>query len=358
MKLIEINYTRTSQYKILIENGIFKKCGDLIRHYTTETEFYIVTVPPVKKLYYSQLMESFKHNGLKAHLIVIKDGERSKCQSVVDKILTYLSTKHAHRNSVLIGLGGGVTGDITGYCASIYMRGICYIHIPTSLIAQTDSSIGGKTGINTDFGKNLVGTFYQPAVVITDPELLSTLSEVEYRNGLGEVIKYGILDKDIFDFIEHNKERIALRDPECISTIIELCCHYKASIVNRDLFDTDVRVYLNLGHTVGHALEKITSYRYFKHGEAVAWGIVAACSIANQRGLLSSESMKRIISLMNYFKLLKPLPDFSMDELIEIMYGDKKRTSSLLTFVLPSDIGTVQVVDLDFGVRSCHTLWR
>lgn len=186
MKLFEISYNLISHYKILIERGIFKKCGDIVRHYCNETEYYLITVPPVKKNYLQSLTKNFMQSGISLNAKLIKDGEQSKCQVVVNTILRYLSLHHAHRDSVLIGLGGGVVGDITGYCASIYMRGIRYIHIPTSLIAQLDSSIGGKTGINTGFGKNLIGTFYQPALVIIDPDLISSLPEIEYINGLGK----------------------------------------------------------------------------------------------------------------------------------------------------------------------------
>jgi 3-dehydroquinate synthase len=348
MKSLTVNYAITSQYDVLIERGIFKTCGKLIHDYAEEKEYFIITVPPVKKFWYKILTEQFTKKGLKLFCKTIKDGERSKCQEVVADILKFLSHNKAHRNSVLIGLGGGVVGDITGYCASIYMRGIRYIHIPTSLIAQTDSSIGGKTGINTGFGKNLVGTFYQPEAVFIDPDLLSTLPEEEYSNGLGEVVKYGILDKEIFHFIEHNKEKIKKRDAGCVSTMIELCCKFKVTTVNHDLLDKNERAFLNLGHTVGHALERITRYRYYKHGEAVALGIVAACSLSFQRKLLKTDDMKRILYLMDYFRLLKPLPDFSIDDLIAIMHNDKKRISSLFTFVLPTGIGSVTMVsDVD-----------
>ncbi|OGF65092.1 MAG: 3-dehydroquinate synthase [Candidatus Fischerbacteria bacterium RBG_13_37_8] len=345
MHRLRIKHTHTSDYEILIEPGLFARCREIIQQQVPSDRYYVITVPPVKEHYLKLLKEQFVRNEIKLTVKVIKDGERSKCQATITTILDFLSTHHANRHSVLLALGGGVVGDITGYAASIYMRGIPYIQLPTSLIAQIDSSVGGKTGINTFHGKNLVGTFYQPSLVIIDPIVLSTLPEEEYCNGLAEAVKYGLLDKTIFEFMEHNIDEIQTRNSTCLLQLIVYCCRHKAKVVSHDLLEQHLRASLNLGHTVGHALEKITNYNYFRHGEAIAWGILAASFLAQQRKFIDSATLNRISNMLASFNLFKPLRKFSFSTLLDIMHHDKKKSTDFLTFVLPVSIGKIQICD-------------
>lgn len=343
MKEFFIEYRYNTKCKIIIQRGLMNKAAEIIKGEILSPAYFLFTVPPVKKIYYELIKKTFKNEGMKILLKVIKDGEKSKSQKIVDEIIRFLSKHQAHRDTVIIAMGGGVIGDVVGYCASIYMRGISYIQIPTSLIAQIDSSIGGKTAINTDFGKNLIGTFYQPLLVLIDPDFIKTLPSQEFINGLGEVIKYGILDREIFFFLEENAEKIKIKDPDVLLEIIEKCCNYKIQIVQKDLYDKNLRALLNLGHTIGHALESITNYKYFKHGEAIALGILASSYISFKRNILKKESFNKIIDLCYIFKVIKKLPNFSFKELIKIMRIDKKQSSMFFTFLLPEEIGKVNL---------------
>ncbi len=282
MTIIKIKNTLSEEYKIIIKKGLFSSLAKIIKNNFQSQNYFLITVPPLEKLYLNNIKQQFRDSKLLLKTIIINDGEQSKCISVVNEILDFLFTNEANRNSILIAFGGGVVGDIVGFTASIFMRGIKYIQIATSLIAQVDSSIGGKTGIDSSYGKNLVGTFYQPSLVLIDPDILSTLPDIEYINGLAEIVKYGILNKQIFSILEKNIQEIKSRNYNVLINIIIKCCRFKAKVVSTDLYDNNIRAILNLGHTIGHALEKITNYKYFKHGEAIAWGMLAACNLAKK----------------------------------------------------------------------------
>jgi len=343
MKEWLLGYEHKTRCKIIIQQGLLGKIAEFIKENIRSDAYFLLTVPPVKKLYFEKIKESFLKEGLNLHLKIIKDGEGSKSQEGVEEIIKFLSKNNAHRDSVIIAMGGGVIGDLAGFCASIYMRGLPYIQIPTSLIAQIDSSIGGKTAINTKYCKNLIGTFYQPLFVLIDPELLITLPEKEFINGMGEAIKYGILDEELFSYIEANVKAIREKELKTISKLIEKCCAYKIRIVEKDLFDKNERALLNLGHTIGHCLESITGYKYFKHGEAIAWGILAASYISYKRNTLSKDSLNRIINICRAFNILKRLPQFSFNRLIKTLRLDKKQKKGGLIFLLPEEIGRVKL---------------
>jgi 3-dehydroquinate synthase len=343
MTCIKIRHTSTQEYKIIIQPGLLDKCAKLIIEEVPSNQYFLLTVPPLKKLYLANIQNQFKNLGVKLNSKIIKDGEKSKALSTVEGIINYLLAKGANRDSVLIAFGGGVVGDVGGFTASIYMRGIKYIQFATSLIAQVDSSIGGKTGVNSRYGKNLIGSFYQPTIVLIDPNLLITLPETEYLNGLAEVVKYALLDKQIFNLLSRNVKKIIQRDSQSLTKLIIKCCKLKSKIVSADLFDKNIRAVLNLGHTVGHALEKATDYKYFKHGEAIGWGLITACIIAKNRNLITNIDYNRLMYLIKAFNFLKPLPKIDINELLNIMSLDKKKLQLDYTFILPIGIGKVEI---------------
>ncbi len=343
MKEWLLGYEYKTKCKIIIQQGLLSNIAEFIKENIRSDAYFLITVPPVNKLYFEKIKESFHREGLNLHLKIIKDGEGSKSQKGVEEIIKFLSKNYAHRDSVIIAMGGGVIGDLAGFCASIYMRGIPYIQVPTSLIAQIDSSIGGKTAINTSYCKNLIGTFYHPLFVLIDPDVLKTLPDKEFINGMGEIIKYGILDEEIFAYIEANVNAIREREPKILSTLIEKCCAYKIRIVENDLYDKNERALLNLGHSIGHCLESLTGYKYFKHGEAIVWGILAVSYISHKRNTLSKDSLNRIIDICRVFKILKRIPKFSFNRLMKTLRLDKKQRAEGLIFLLPEEIGRVKL---------------
>lgn len=342
MICIKIRHSLKEEYKIFIQQDLFDSLANIITKSCPSAKYFLITVPPLEKLYLESIKNQFSKLNCELRSKIIKDGEQSKSLTVVKDILDYLFSQKANRHSVLIAFGGGVVGDITGFAASIYMRGIKYVQIATSLIAQVDSSIGGKTGINSIYGKNLIGTFYQPSLVIIDPKLISSLPDKEYLNGLAEVVKYGLLNKNIFNMLEKNIDRINIRDTIILTEIIAKCCTFKAKIVSTDLYDKNTRAILNLGHTIGHALEKTFHYQSFKHGQAIAWGMLTACNIAKKRNLLNLKVHTRIVSLLKSFNIFKPLPKLNANDLITAVKMDKKKTHPTFTFILPVGIGIVK----------------
>lgn len=342
MICIKISNTLKQEYKIFIQQDLYDTLADIITRSCVSSEYFLITVPPLQKLYLEGITKQFSKLNFELRTKVIKDGEQCKSLTIVEEILEYLFSQEANRHSVLIAFGGGVVGDITGFVASIYMRGIKYVQVATSLVAQVDSSIGGKTGINSFYGKNLIGTFHQPSLVLIDPRLLSTLPDEEYLNGLSEVIKYGLLNKSIFNLLEKNIDKINNRDTAILTNIIAKCCRFKAKIVSADLYDKNIRATLNLGHTIGHALEKTFHYQTFKHGQAIAWGMLAACNISKKRNLLNAKAYSRIVSLLKSFDIFKPLLQSNANDLITAIKMDKKKTYSSFTFILPTGVGMAE----------------
>ncbi len=272
------------------------------------------------------------------------DGERRKTLSTVESLSSALVKLKADRNTVLIALGGGVVGDVTGFLASIYMRGIRFVQIPTTYLAQVDSSVGGKTGVNLTAGKNLVGCFKQPELVLVDPHVLSTLPDREYRSGLYESLKAGVIrNPRIFEFMEQNREPVLAKDPSSLEWLIAESVRVKADVVGQDEEEHGLRRILNFGHTIGHALEAETSYKVFLHGEAVAWGMVAAAMIAVSMHKTSPETAQRIISLVLAYA---PLPnvDVRPKAIFRRLANDKKTLDGLVHFILPHDVGQVDIV--------------
>jgi 3-dehydroquinate synthase len=312
-------------YDIVIESGLFDEIPIDIKKNFPASKYAIITDSRVKNLYGRKLLEIFKRNDLDTELIEFPEGEESKNWNTVQIISRSLAKSGFDRNSIIVALGGGVTGDLAGFVASIYMRGIRYIHIPTTLLSQVDSSVGGKTGTNIPEGKNLIGNFHQPKKVYIDPELLRTLSIKELKNGLAEVIKYGtIYDEKFFEYLEQHVDDVLKLDKEVLSEIIFRCCKIKSEIVEKDEKEKNLRSILNYGHTFGHVVEALTDYKKYTHGEAVAIGMNFAGKLAVGKKLWSEKELKRQNQLIKKFGLAIKIPKFEPVKIIEIMKSDKK----------------------------------
>lgn len=335
-------------YDILIQEGLVDRVGEVLLPLTKGPHVVVVTNEVVKGLYGARLVRGLKVEGFRPTVLCLPDGERTKSMKWVSAILDELVRRRYERRTVLLALGGGVTGDLAGFAASVYLRGIPFVQVPTTLVAQVDSSIGGKTGVNHPLGKNLIGSFYQPRLVVSDPGVLRTLPAREYRAGLAEVIKYGVIaDADFFEFLEDNASRILDLDPEAIHQIIRTSSTVKAVIVSEDEREGDRRRILNFGHTVGHAVETVTKYRRYKHGEAVAIGMVIAARLAVQLGVADAQVVGRIRALVRKAGLSDRLPAYPAAAFLRAMRQDKKVQDRRIHFVLPDRIGHVSVQPVD-----------
>jgi 3-dehydroquinate synthase len=276
----------------------------------------------------------------------VADGERFKQLSTVVRIYDALLSANADRGSTLVTFGGGVIGDMAGFAAATYLRGIPLVHVPTTLLAQVDSAIGGKVGVNHPLGKNLIGAFYQPHAVLVDPAVLATLPRREFRAGLYEVIKYGVTSSPgLFDRVARERKAIFARDPDVLAAVIGESCRIKASLVSADERETGPRRTLNFGHTAGHAIEVVTKYRRYRHGEAVAYGMLVAAQLAVNRGALAERDQKAIAELIASLGPLPAIADVSTGQILEAMRHDKKIVAGRLHFILPTAIGATSVVD-------------
>lgn len=345
MKKLRIDLADRS-YDILIGRDLLPRVGDhLVRQERTRRAL-VVTNPAVNKLYGKILSEGLQNAGLGIECVEIPEGETHKTLQDAQTVYDHLIQNQYDRNTLLVALGGGVIGDMTGFIAATFLRGVPYIQVPTTLLSQVDSSVGGKTAVNHPQGKNLIGAFYQPQLVVIDLDSLSSLPADEFRAGMAEIIKYGIIeDSSLFAFLEKNSEKILAQDTECLAHIIETSCAIKAKVVERDERESNYRMVLNFGHTIGHAVEALTDYTQFKHGEAIAIGMVYAAKLSCQLGQCSQETVQRIESLVNQYGLPSHLPEFSVDEYIQTMYRDKKAHDKNIRFILVKDIGCVEIVD-------------
>src|ERR1022692_386467 len=281
-------------YEVLIGRGLIARAGECLGKFFENNRAFVVTVPPVRRRWAKVLLKSLAASGVETDLLEMPDGERSKRLTTLEKLAEKLVKQGADRGVTLIALGGGVVGDVTGFLASIYMRGVDVIQVPTTVLAQVDAAIGGKTGVNLVSGKNLLGTFHQPRVVLVDPAVLETLPSREYHAGLYESLKCGIIgDPGLFKLFEDRRREILDRDPVVVEKVIADSVRLKASIVSADEREGGLRQVLNFGHTIGHALEAETRYTLL-HGEAVAWGMIAATHIALSMGKLDSVTAGRI----------------------------------------------------------------
>jgi 3-dehydroquinate synthase len=329
-------------YNIHIENGLLNKTGDLISTLPVRKNIAIITNKTIAPLYLDIVKTKLKKTGFNVHVIILPDGEEHKNLNTITNIYNELIMMDFDRNSSIIALGGGVVGDMAGFAAATFFRGIPYIQIPTTLLSQVDSSVGGKTGVNLPGGKNLVGAFYQPKLVIIDPEVLKTLQITELRAGIAEVIKYGvILNNEFFKYLELNIDQAVKLDDETIAYIIKTSCSIKADITTQDEKEKGIRSFLNFGHTIGHAVETLTNYNEFTHGEAVAIGMAAISKLSEFWRFTDIENSNRLIALLQKSGLPTELPAFSLNDYIDTMMKDKKRAEAGINMVLMKQIGEV-----------------
>ncbi|HLI76649.1 MAG TPA: 3-dehydroquinate synthase [Acidobacteriaceae bacterium] len=323
--------------------GIGERLNALLQGRLTNGKLrtFVVTSPELAALWAGPLLDGFPHCPVVLH---VPAGEAHKRLPTVERLAEELSSHGADRDSVLLALGGGVIGDLTGFLAAIYMRGIPYVQVPTTLLAQVDSSVGGKTGANLAAGKNLVGAFHHPLAVYADITTLRTLPAAELRAGLQEAVKSAIIrDPDLFDFLEREGESVRHGDPEALQHVVAACVRIKAEVVEADEREGNLRMILNLGHTLGHAIEAATHYTQLLHGEAVAWGMLASLEIAQRRATVTPAEADRISHLIRAYG---PLRTFSAtaEQLVNLTARDKKNRSGTRSFVLPVGIGDATVV--------------
>lgn len=337
--------TPSRSYDVLVERGLLRSAGTVLRDIIpAESRVFVVTSPRIRRVWGKSLQKSFIRVGRKLEILEMPDGERSKELAQLEKLASRLMKRGAERQSVIVAMGGGVVGDVGGFLASIFMRGVPVVQIPTTLLAQVDSAIGGKTGVNLASGKNLLGTFHQPLAVLADPDVLATLPEREYRSGLFEAMKYGVIrNPAIFEMMESKREALLGRDRALLEKLIADCVRVKAEVVSADEREGGERRILNFGHTVGHALETETSYRKLLHGEAVGWGMVAAALIGYALDKTDSLTAQRIISTVFAYG---PLPRFKAQggQVLKRLLADKKTVGGVPHFVLATSMGKVEVV--------------
>ena len=330
----------------MVERGSLRSAGEALRDLPqSHSKVFIVSTEPILKLWGGVLVDSLVRAERTAVVLTMPDGEGAKRLSTLEKLASAMVVAGADRYSVILALGGGVVGDVAGFLASVFMRGIPVVQIPTTLVAQVDSAIGGKTGVNLVSGKNLIGTFHQPLVVLADPDVLTTLPEREYRSGLLEAMKYGVIrNPAIFDLMESQREAILRRDVALLEQLIVDCIKVKAEVVSADEREGGERRILNFGHTIGHTLESATKYRHFLHGEAVGWGMIAAAAIGREIGLTEPAVAERIKSLVLAYGPL-PVVKVGAKRVLRLLQSDKKTIGGVPHFILAKSMGKVEVVN-------------
>jgi 3-dehydroquinate synthase len=333
-------------YDIEIGRGLLASAADFLRRGLPGCRAIVITDETVQGLYAQRLVQALAAGGWQADVLAVPAGEASKCVAVAERLWNDLARLKADRQTVIVALGGGVVGDLAGFVAATFARGLSLVQIPTTLLAQVDSSVGGKVGINLPAAKNIVGAFWQPAGVLIDLDVLTTLPAREYRAGLAEVVKYGvILDAAFFEYLEANADALNARRPEVLETVVARCCRLKADVVEKDERElTGLRAVLNYGHTFCHAIETVTGYGQYLHGEAVAIGMVCASRLAEMLGRIDAGLTARQRELLGRLGLETAAPGLDPDALLEAMQRDKKVEHGKLRFVLPSRLGHVELV--------------
>jgi 3-dehydroquinate synthase len=348
MKKIKVQAAAGS-YEILCGRGALAQLPQVVSHVAKQGAVFVVSSPRVWKLWGARIEKILGNS--RCSTILMDDREAAKNLSTVEKTCRDLVRAGADRRALLVAVGGGVVGDVAGYVAASYARGIGLIHVPTTVVAQVDSAIGGKTGVNLPEGKNLVGAFYPPKVVLVDPEVLRTLPPREFRSGIFEIIKYGVIgDRRLFEFLEQKMEKLLARDRASLDFVIERSVAQKARVVSADEHESGLREILNFGHTFAHALESVTRYRKYLHGEAVAWGMIAAAKLAVANGMFSDHDAGRVVNVTRSVGPLPPWPAVAPERIVSAMQADKKTRAGRLRFVLPDRIGKVRCgVEVDSG---------
>ncbi|MBQ3928629.1 MAG: 3-dehydroquinate synthase [Clostridia bacterium] len=339
MKTVKVKTGRP--YDILIQHNILPQAGEYIRPLTKAIRAVVVSDSNVAPLYAESVMKSLAANGFEVSLFTFQAGESAKRLATIEKMYLHFFEHNITRTDIVVALGGGVTGDMAGFAAASYLRGIDFVQIPTSLLSQVDSSVGGKTGVDLASGKNLVGAFWQPVLVLIDPETLHTLPEKFYTDGLGEVIKYGcIRDRCLFERLEKENAR------DFIDDVIYECVSIKRNVVENDERDTGERAILNFGHTFGHALEKLTHYTGLTHGEAVSAGAAILTRITEKKGLTEQGTARRLEKLLEKYHLPTDAA-FELADIAAATRGDKKSTGKSVQFVFLKNIGECYIHKID-----------
>ncbi len=343
-KRISVN-SSAGRYSIVCGAGVLRQAAEEIRKLGKFSRIHVVSSPKVWRAVGKSVQRRL---GLKnihvTHLM--DDAESAKNLFTLEKLSRSLVRAGIDRHALIIAVGGGVVGDVAGFAASTCQRGVALVQIPTTLISQVDSAVGGKTGVNLPEGKNLVGTFYPARLVLVDSAMLKPLPERQYRGGLAEVIKYGVIaDAKLFAYLEKNFDAVLRRDPAALAYIIPRSLEIKAQVVSRDERESGLREILNFGHTFGHALETVTNYRVYQHGEAVAWGMMAAALLGHEIDLTPADEVSRIVSLIRRLAPLPPWPNVPPKKLIDAMRSDKKTRAGKLRFVLSPKIGKAETHD-------------
>ncbi|MBN2105341.1 3-dehydroquinate synthase [bacterium] len=348
MKIVGLELGERS-YPILIQNNLLTKITIHLKGHAPTEQAVIISDQSVSQLYGETVSSALKNAGIQTDLFIVPDGEDSKSWKTMGNLLTRCIQTGLKRDGLIIALGGGVIGDLAGFVAATYLRGVNFVQVPTSLLAQVDSSVGGKVGINHPMGKNLIGNFYQPKLVLIDPMTLTTLDKREMWAGMGEVVKYGLIwDEAFFKQVEDSLHTlIHLKDMEAVADMLAFCCRAKADVVEKDEKEGGLRRILNFGHTVGHALEAATDYHYFKHGEAVVHGMHWAAWVSRQEQFISESEFNQIESLLKQFAI-PVLPDNLVAEnLISRIKIDKKQTGKGLHVVLLEAIGKTKILKVE-----------
>jgi len=340
MKGIKVDLGERS-YPIYVEAKVLNQVGELAKKHGAGQKVALITDVNVAKYYREEVESSLEKQNFQVLCFILPDGEQTKSLKMADYLYEKLIEANFERNSVVLSLGGGVVGDLAGFVAATFMRGVSFVQIPTTLLSQTDSSVGGKVGINHRLGKNLIGAFHQPLFVVIDPEVLKTLPQREIWAGMAEVVKYGLIfDKNFFEFLSENlNDLVLLKNMESLEMVIEHCCGIKAHVVAADERESGLRRILNFGHTVGHAIEAITKYTYLRHGEAVVLGMRTMNWLSQKLELLSKDEFDQIDNFLQRMKLPPTLPDLDPKTILQKTYHDKKVTDGVLNLVLLKEIG-------------------
>ncbi|MBN1880607.1 MAG: 3-dehydroquinate synthase [Deltaproteobacteria bacterium] len=327
-------------YPVYVGSGIIGKIGSLVE----ERRASILTDEHVATLFGERVQKAIDTSGTQTHMIVVPPGEQSKQFSTLEHVYDELLSFRSDRKTPLVALGGGVIGDLGGFAAGTFLRGIPYIQVPTTLLAQVDSSVGGKTAVNHPLGKNLIGVFYQPRFVLADVETLSSLPEEEYLSGLAEVIKHAVIaDEELFSYLETHHNRVMSRDRDALMKMVTTSVRIKSHVVSQDEREADLRRILNFGHTFGHAIERLSGFGTIRHGHAVATGMAAAVRISEKLGEIDSNDVARIITLLEAYRFQTELPGYSNNDFVNAINYDKKAQEAHINFVLTAGIGYVTV---------------
>jgi len=350
MKEITVKITEDKEYKICIEKGILNNLGEHLSKVIENKRVIVITNSLVNSLYGAKLLSTLRKDGFNSDLIEVPDGEKYKSLSIAKYLYDELLKRKADRTTTLIALGGGVIGDLTGFVAATYMRGLPLVHIPTTLLAQVDSSIGGKVAVDHPLVKNIIGSFYQPKAVYTDSEVLQTLSYRDINNGIVEAIKIAVISSpSLFIWLEKNIGQLLEKNIILLYKLVKEAVSLKVDIVLKDPWERGLRKILNFGHNIGHALEVEAGYQDLNHGEAVALGILIETKIARNRGMCSEdfeEKIKRILSfLRNQESIFKQIKNLDYNQFWETLTLDKKNYQGKITFILPKALGKVSLID-------------